>query len=59
MKNILLNIIKFLAGVFIVASCGLIATNTAFLGVAAVCWLGVALGAWHMFDGVKNVIIKK
>lgn len=58
MKNILLNSIKFLAGAFIVASCGLIAANTIWLGVAAICWLGVALGAWHMFDGIKSVIKK-
>lgn len=59
MKNILVNIIKFLAGVFVASACGLIATKTAFFGVAVVCWLGVALGAWHMFDGIKSVIVKK
>lgn len=58
MKNIFINIIKILAGVFIVASCGMIAAHTIWLGVAAICWLGVALGAWHMFDGIKSVLKK-
>lgn len=58
MKNIL-NILQILTGLLVIAAYGFIAIKTAFFGVAAVCWLGVALGAWHMFDGVKNVIIKK
>lgn len=59
MRNILENSIKFLAGVFVVTACGLIATNTVYFGVAVACWFGVIIGAWHMFDGIKSVIIKK
>lgn len=58
MKNILLNTIKFLAGAFSVAGCGLIATNTIYISVAAICWLGVAVGVWNMLDGIKSVIKK-
>lgn len=59
MKNLLMNSVKFLAGVFVASACGLIATKTVFLGVAVVCWLAFALGAWYMFDSIKSVIIKK
>lgn len=59
MKNILENSIKFLAGVFVVTACNLIAANTVYFGVAVACWLGFAVGAWAMFDSIKSVIIKK
>lgn len=59
MKNLLMNSVKFLAGVFVASACGLIATKTVYFGVAVACWLAFALGAWYMFDSIKSVIIKK
>ena len=59
MKNILLNSIKFLTGVFVVTACNMIAANTVYFGVAVACWFGVAVGAYSMLDSIKSVLIKK
>ena len=58
MRNILINIIEFIGGAVVVAWFGMIATNTIYTGLAAMCWLAVAVGAWNMVESVKSVIKK-
>lgn len=59
MNNILLNIIEFICAAIVVACFGMIATNTIFPLLAAICWLNVAVGAYNMYDSAKNIIVKK
>lgn len=59
MNNILLNIIEFICAAIVVAFFGMIATNTVYIMLAAICWLNVAIGAYNMFDSAKNIIVKK
>ena len=59
MNNILLNIIEFICAAVVVAFFGMIATNTVYIGLAAICWLNVAIGAYNMFDSAKNIIVRK
>lgn len=59
MKNILLNIIEFICAAVVVAFFGMIATNTIYIGLAAICWFNVAVGAYNMLDSAKSIIIKK
>lgn len=59
MKNILFNIIEFICAAVVVACFGMIATNTVYIGLAAICWLNVAVGAYNMYDSAKNIIVKK
>ena len=59
MNNILLNIIEFICAAVVVAFFGMIATNTVYIMLAAICWLNVAVGAYNMFDSAKNIIVKK
>lgn len=59
MNNILLNIIEFICAAIVVAFFGMIATNTVYIGLAAICWLNVAVGAYNMYDSAKNIIVKK
>lgn len=58
MNNILLNIIEFICAAVVVAFFGMIATNTVYIMLAAICWLNVAVGAWNMIESVKSVIKK-
>lgn len=59
MNNILLNIIEFICAAIVVALFGMIATNTVYIMLAAICWLNVAVGAYNMYDSAKNIIVKK
>ena len=59
MNNILLNIIEFICAAVVVACFGMIATNTIYIGLAAICWLNVAVGAYNMYDSAKSIIVKK
>lgn len=59
MKNILFNIIEFICAAVVVACFGMIATNTVYIGLAVICWLNVAIGAYNMYDSAKSMIIKK
>ena len=59
MKNILLNVIGFICAAIVVAFFGMIAANTVYIGLAAICWLNVAIGAYNMFDSAKNIIVRK
>ena len=59
MKNILLNIIEFICAAVVVACFGMIATKTVYIGLAAICWLNVAIGAYNMYDSAKSIIVKK
>ena len=59
MNNILLNIIEFICADIVVAFFGMIAANTVYIGLAAICWLNVAIGAYNMYDSAKNIIVKK
>lgn len=59
MNNILLNIIEFICAAIVVAFFGVIATNTVYIMLAAICWLNVAVGAYNMYDSAKNIIVKK
>lgn len=59
MNNILLNIIEFICAAIVVAFFGMIATNTVYIMLAAICWLNVAVGAYNMYDSAKNIIVKK
>lgn len=59
MNNILLNIIEFICAAIVVAFFGMIATNTVYIMLAAICWLNVAVGAYNMYDSVKSIIVKK
>ena len=59
MNNILLNIIEFICAAVVVAFFGMIATNTVYTMLAAICWLNVAVGAYNMYDSAKNIIVKK
>lgn len=59
MKNILVYIIEFICAAVVVAFFGIIATNTVYIGLAAICWLNVAVGAYNMYDSAKSMIIKK
>ena len=58
MNNILLNIIEFICAAIVVAFFGMIAANTVYIGLAAICWLNVAVGVYNMVESVKNVIKK-
>ena len=58
MNNILLNIIEFICAAVVVAFFGMIATNTVYIMLAAICWLNVAIGAYNMYDSAKSVIKK-
>ena len=44
MKNILVYIIEFICAAVVVAFFGMIATNTVYIMLAAICWLNVAVG---------------
>ena len=59
MKNILLNIIEFICAAVVVTFFGMIAANTVYIGLAAICWLNVAVGVYNMYDSAKNIIVKK
>lgn len=59
MNNILLNIIEFICAAIVVAFFGMIAANTVYIGLAVICWLNVAIGAYNMYDSAKNIIVKK
>ena len=59
MNNILLNIIEFICAAVVVACFGMIAANTVYIGLAAICWLNVAVGAYNMYDSAKSIIVKK
>ena len=59
MNNILVYIIEFICAAIVVAFFGMIATNTVYIGLAAICWLNVAVGAYNMYDSAKNIIVKK
>ena len=59
MNNILLNIIEFICAAIVVAFFGMIATNTVYIMLAAICWLNVAVGAYNMYNSAKNIIVKK
>lgn len=59
MNNILLNIVEFICAAIVVAFFGMIATNTVYIMLAAICWLNVAVGAYNMYDSAKNIIVKK
>ena len=59
MNNILLNIIEFICAAIVVAFFGMIATNTVYIMLAAICWLNVAVGAYNMYDSATRIIIKK
>lgn len=59
MNNILLNIIEFICAAVVVAFFGMIATNTVYIMLAAICWLNVAVGAYNMYDSAKSIIVKK
>ena len=59
MNNILLNIIEFICAAVVVAFFGMIAANTVYIGLAAICWLNVAVGAYNMYDSAKNIIVRK
>lgn len=59
MNNILLNIIEFICAAIVVAFFGMIAANTVYIGLAVICWLNVAIGAYNMYDSAKSIIIKK
>ena len=59
MNNILLNIIEFICAAIVVAFFGMIAANTVYIGLAAICWLNVAVGVYNMFDSAKNIIVRK
>lgn len=59
MNNILLNIIEFICAAIVVAFFGMIAANTVYIGLAAICWLNVAIGAYNMYDSAKSIIVKK
>lgn len=59
MNNILLNIIEFICAAIVVAFFGMIAANTVYIGLAAICWLNVAVGAYNMYDSAKSIIVKR
>lgn len=59
MNNILLNIIEFICAAVVVAFFGMIATNTVYIMLAAICWLNVTVGAYNMYDSAKSIIVKK
>ena len=59
MKNILVYIIEFICAAVVVAFFGMIATNTVYIGLAVICWLNVAIGAYNMYDSAKSIIVKK
>lgn len=59
MNNILLNIIEFICAAIVVAFFGMIAANTVYIGLAVICWLNVAIGAYNMYDSAKSIIVKK
>lgn len=59
MNNILLNIIEFICAAVVVAFFGMIATNTVYIMLAAICWLNVAIGSYNMYDSAKNIIVKR
>lgn len=59
MNNILLNIIEFICAAIVVAFFGMIAANTVYIGLAAICWLNVAVGAYSMYDSAKSIIVRK
>lgn len=59
MKNILVYIIEFICAAVVVAFFGMIATNTVYIMLAAICWLNVAIGAYNMYDSAKSIIVKK
>lgn len=59
MKNILVYIIEFICAAVVVAFFGMIATNTVYTMLAAICWLNVVVGAYNMYDSAKNIIVKR
>ena len=59
MNNILLNIIEIICATIVVAFFGMIAANTVYIGLAVICWLNVAIGAYNMYDSAKSIIVKK
>ena len=59
MNNILLNIIEFICAAIVVAFFGMIAANTVYIGLAAICGLNGAVGAYNMYDSAKKIIVKK
>lgn len=59
MKNILFNIVEFICAAIVVACFCMIATNTVYIMLAAICWFNVAVGAYNMYDSAKSIIVKK
>lgn len=59
MNNILVYIIEFICAAVVVAFFGMIATNTVYIGLAAICWLNVTIGAYNMYDSARNIIVKR